>query len=274
MGYVFDSQEAEGLEAWYRGEAGRQTSRRQIALLLRLLDPRPGERLLDVGCGPGWHLQAFKRIGLNVAGLDPSPAMLEMARSRLGQAAEIHSGRAEDLPFEDGEFDIVVFITCLEFVEDPLAALAEAARVARSRVLVGALNRFSLTALGRRLAGLFSESVYNQARFFSLWELSGLLRQTCGPGRQSWGSVGLLPSGLAGGLETFESRPQAQRTPFGAFIGLVSEIKPLWRTDRLTIKRRFKINPKPEPTALSRRTLSLPGDRPDAGAAAGQEARS
>ena len=248
MGFVFDQQAARRQEAWFQTETGRDVLRLQTGLVMRLLRPLPGERVLDVGCGSGLHLQAFKRKGLDVTGLDPSPDMIDLARKRLGNQAELYPGQAEDLPFEDNAFDVVCLITALEFVDDAEAALAEALRVARSRVFCGVLNSLSLTAVGRRLGGLFRDNIYNQARFFSLWELYGLIRHAAGPAPIRWASVGLLPPALAQRAFSFEDRPMVQRNPFGAFLGLSVQVTYTWRANFLTADAGLKMRPKTAPT--------------------------
>ena len=120
----FDRETALRLDAWGQSQAGRRVLACEQAFIGRLIRPRSGERLLDVGCGAGFQLETFRHRGLTVTGLDPSPAMLDLARIRLGGAAELLPGRAEDLPFEDNAFDVVTLIHCLEHVDDPLAALA------------------------------------------------------------------------------------------------------------------------------------------------------
>lgn len=248
MGYVFDQRAAESQEAWFRTKTGQASLRLQQELILRLLKPRPRERLLDVGCGSGLHLKMFMGRGLEVTGLDPSPAMLDLARTRLDRRADLVPGRAEDLPFEDNEFDIVTLITCLEFVDDPEAALAEAVRVARSRVFIGVLNRLSLTAMGRRVKGLFKDSLYNQARFFSLWELQKLTRTLAGPAEIHWATVQILPPSLSSRAWPIEEQPVIQKNPFGAFLGLVADLPYTFRTINLPVKTSLKLVGKPAPT--------------------------
>ncbi len=241
MGFVFDQIAAEKQEAWYGTETGRAGLRLQRDLIMRLAAPRPGERLLDVGCGSGRHLQMFKREGLLVTGLDPSRNMLSLARQRLGDQVDLHLGRAEDLPFEDNEFDIVTLVTSLEFCDDPEAAVAEAVRVAGSRIFIGVLNSYSLTALGRRIRGVFRHSVYNQAKFFSLLELIWMLRGQAGPAKIKWGSVHLLPPQLIRRMAPLESRPLLQRTPFGAFLGVTADLAYTLRADGLPVKHGLKL---------------------------------
>jgi ubiquinone/menaquinone biosynthesis C-methylase UbiE len=92
---------------------------------------RSGDRVLDVACGTGaLTLAAAERAGPSgrVAGLDPNPGMLAVARAKPG-AAEWHEGKAEALPFEDAAFDAVVSQFGLMFFDDPSRAFAEMARV-------------------------------------------------------------------------------------------------------------------------------------------------
>lgn len=117
---------------------------RREELIRDLVFPRAGERLLDVGCGTGEHLMFFRNQGCSVTGIDPSRERVEAAQRKLGHRADIHAGRAEDLPFSDNEFDIVTMIASLEFVEDPQKAVSEAVRVSRDRVFLGTWNRYAI----------------------------------------------------------------------------------------------------------------------------------
>ena len=131
-------------DAWYDTPRGRWIGTREFALLARLLDARPAETLLDVGCGTGYFSRRFSReSGLKVTGMDIAPDMLDLARSK---APEIPLVRADAacLPFFDCAFDHVVAITSLCFVADEVRVLREMARVARRRVVLGLLNRHSL----------------------------------------------------------------------------------------------------------------------------------
>ncbi|WP_419786155.1 class I SAM-dependent methyltransferase [Pseudodesulfovibrio sp.] len=132
-------------ERWFDTAPGRFALDREARLLQSVLAgwPRRGHKLLEIGCGTGLFLEVLYQMGLDVTGLDASPAMVEAARQRLGQRAEIHQGNGELTPYADNEFDYVFLWSVLEFAENPEAMLAEAARVAEKGLLIGFLNKNS-----------------------------------------------------------------------------------------------------------------------------------
>lgn len=82
----------------------------EVEALIGLLDLRPGQRLLDVGCGPGRHALALARTGLDVVGIDIAPAFVELAAdaaAREGLTARFELADARQLGF-DREFDAVI----------------------------------------------------------------------------------------------------------------------------------------------------------------------
>ncbi|GAI42831.1 unnamed protein product, partial [marine sediment metagenome] len=133
---VFDSYAAE-YDLWYQTPKGRYADVLERELFLRLIQPEPGQSLLDVGCGTGHNLAFFKELGLEVAGIDASKSMLDIASSKFGAEVGLYHGQAEELPFDNNSFDIVTLITLLEFTSDPTRVLEEAARVARAQIYLG-----------------------------------------------------------------------------------------------------------------------------------------
>jgi SAM-dependent methyltransferase len=98
------------------------------------LNPRPGERILDLATGTGWTSRVVARRGAAVIGVDIASELLEAAR-RNALAANLpidyQIGDAEKLPFEDGSFDAVVSTCGVMFASRPEAAAREIARVCR-----------------------------------------------------------------------------------------------------------------------------------------------
>jgi hypothetical protein len=98
------------------------------------------------------------------------------------------------LPFRDGAVDLALFVTALEFLEEPLGALREACRVARVGVVVLGLNRWSLGGLSRRWGAQSRQPLLSRARDLSYRGLRALLQQAAGPRLRDvrWSS-GLFP---------------------------------------------------------------------------------
>ena len=103
----------------------------------KAIDPKPGERVLDVACGTGTSTASIAKTGATVVGLDFSPAMIAEAEKRH-PTFEFIVGDATKLPFGDDEFDAVTISFGLRNVQDPKAALAEMYRVLKpgGRVVV------------------------------------------------------------------------------------------------------------------------------------------
>jgi len=98
-----------------------------------------GQRVLDVGCGPGsLTSELVKRVGASaVSAVDPSEQLASAARERH-PGVDVRLAPAEDLPFADGEFDAALAQLVVHFMADPVRGLAEMARVTRAGGVVSA----------------------------------------------------------------------------------------------------------------------------------------
>src|SRR5215472_14938601 len=96
--------------------------------VLEWLAARPGEHILDVGCGDGQLTARIAAAGVDVRGVDSSSAMVAAARAR-GVAAE--EAGAEKLPWRDAEFDAVFSNAALHWIREQDAMMAEVHRVLR-----------------------------------------------------------------------------------------------------------------------------------------------
>jgi SAM-dependent methyltransferase len=97
---------------------------------LARVDVRPGQLVLDIGCGVGAFLRLVSDRAAKPFGIDASEALLALARQRLPDA-DLQRGDMEDLPYEDDTFDLVTGFNAFFFANDIVTALREAGRVAK-----------------------------------------------------------------------------------------------------------------------------------------------
>lgn len=100
--------------------------------LLEKLERLSYESVLDVGCGTGEILSKVTPQGnLTLAGIDLSPNMISIAQQKLGERADLRIGDAENLPWPDKSFDVVICLDSFHHYPNPRKALAEVRRVLR-----------------------------------------------------------------------------------------------------------------------------------------------
>lgn len=236
---MFNSQDAYEYEKWLSDDKNRRVLELENRLMTEMLRPVPVRRLLDIGCGSGASLMPFLNKGVELTGIDPSPYMLDFAVQRLGSRVDLHEGFAEDLPFEDNAFHYAVLSLTLEFCSDPDRAIQEACRVAKDRVFVGILNRFSFYALRCRTTRFFKASVYQNARFFGVNEVRRLFYSHLGNVPVHWKTVLHFPGPMAPISHRLESARIMQHSPFGCFAGITADPIPRYRAVPLSLKCRI-----------------------------------
>lgn len=105
-----------------------------MRMTLDKISALPAKRVLDVACGTGWLLEllAEKSDVPELVGIDRVPAMLDVAKQRLGNRASFVEGEAAQLPFDDADFQLVISTNALHYFPDVNAALREIRRVISS----------------------------------------------------------------------------------------------------------------------------------------------
>jgi len=233
---------AQSYDNWLKTPAGRYIDGREKSLILDLITPRGGEKVLDVGCGTGEHLLLFNKKGCNITGVELSPGMLDIAKQKLGNRADLYMEKAEDLPFSDNEFDIVTIINTLEFIDDPQKAICEAIRVCRGRIFLGGMNKLSIVGNRWKYEKLFPPSICQKARSFHIRQLMGMVRNQLQGVRTQWGSVIFLPYGWYTSATRIEEAIPIMKNPFGAFLGMSFPVTFTYRTLQDVIREPFTID--------------------------------
>jgi len=150
--------------------------------MLALAGDVAGRRILDAGCGAGPLFAALRDRGAIVTGIDKSAGMLELARRRLGDEADLQvADLASPLPFPDDTFDDVTASLVLHYLQDWAPALNELRRVLKpGGRLIASVDHPFVTFLAHREAGREPDyfATYNhtdewtvdgQTALFSFW---------------------------------------------------------------------------------------------------------
>lgn len=119
---------AEGYEELHGSEQFRK-----YELIRSHLTINSDNKVLDVGCGPGWGAKFFE---CNFTGIDPSKKLLDYG---LTEGLNLHLGIAEALPFLDNEFDYVISVTAIQNFNDYVKGLQEISRVAKKAIIISVL---------------------------------------------------------------------------------------------------------------------------------------
>ena len=132
---------------------------------MKMLPPKSGMKVLDIGCGTGAQLVQYQKVMCQVFGVDTSPSMLKRARLKLGERADIRQVDARALPYPDNHFDIILLTTVLHEMAPELRVkvLMQARRVLKEsgRILVIDFHPGPLKAI----KGRFYKIIINIAEF-------------------------------------------------------------------------------------------------------------
>jgi ubiquinone/menaquinone biosynthesis C-methylase UbiE len=168
----------EKYEKWFETPIGKLVREYESRLLLEMVNPGPGEKILDVGCGTGIFTADLLAAGSRVTGLELSfPMLLHAGKKAAGLPFHMVQGDMRRLPFADGIFDKTVSVTAIEFLDkDAREAVAGMFRVTRpgGLVVVASLNSLSPWAARRTAAAKQGHSLFAHARFRSPAEMRDL----------------------------------------------------------------------------------------------------
>lgn len=124
-----------GVAKWYEKLlSGEGTYQKEVILpnLLRLMDIKRGEKVLDLACGPGFFSKEFVRAGAKVLGVDISSELIAVAKESV-KDGEFVVSNAEELPFiKNWSMDKVVIVLALQNIEHADKVIKECARVLRT----------------------------------------------------------------------------------------------------------------------------------------------
>lgn len=172
--FDFDQLAAE-YDRWYETAEGRLYDKLEKRALLRLCGRMErGGTLLEVGMGTGWWSRFFSELGFEITGIDISPKMVEIARSKRIPNATFELADAYKLPFADGRFSASTAITTIEFTREPETVIREMIRCTRlgGNLVLGVLNGSAPINQRRKKQ---ADGPFSSARFFTVDGLCKLL---------------------------------------------------------------------------------------------------
>jgi SAM-dependent methyltransferase len=212
--------DAKSYDRWYETPRGRWIGQREAALVLQNLQPRPGESLLDVGCGTGFFTRTLAAaLDGRVAGVDINPDWVAYARRRDDGEASYAVADARSLPYANASFDLVVSIAALCFIEEEITAVHEILRVAHRRFAIGLLNRHSLLYLQMGPGG--GRGGYRGAHWHTVREARGLFHDLPVEHLRVHTAI-QIPSG--GSFARRIERAWPSSLPSGAFILVAGDV--------------------------------------------------
>jgi ubiquinone/menaquinone biosynthesis C-methylase UbiE len=236
MGYIFNYNDSVAYHDWFSSFQQKPVGQYFINLIHKLLKPERHARVLDIGCGSGLILQTLiTQKKIHGTGVDPSPYMLDIAKTSLNDKVDLHKAFAEDLPFEDNAFDCSCIINTLGFTENPAKAIEEAARVSRSKLLICIHNRYGTNGFENQCRDRLSPLAWENMTFYSIWEIKHMIKTIIGNVPVQWRSMIYFPPGSGFFSTQIEKMSIFHKIPFGCYTGIVVELQPTYRTRPLII---------------------------------------
>jgi len=207
-----------GYEGWYEGKYKRadDLEKRVLSVMIDQFDTP--KSIIEIGSGTSHFTRWLSSLGHEATGADLSPFMVRQSKT-LWPSGSLLNAKSSNLPFESNSFDLAIFVTCFEYMPDPVGVLREAARVARRGVVMGLMNAWSLPTMRRKFQMVFGKNdYYLNAHFYSVLEMKGLTKKAFGENASlvKWRTT-LFPKPMH--LE------RDSGNPFGAFLGVAIKKK-------------------------------------------------
>jgi ubiquinone/menaquinone biosynthesis C-methylase UbiE len=215
--WYFQEETVKNYECFYQTKYKR-ADRLEKKLLTKLLGKiGHAEKLLEIGCGTGHFTRWLDSMELECYGLDLSHLMLREAK-KLWPNGSLLQGESSHLPFKDKSFDVVAFIACLEYMPDIAKVVNEAARVSRKGIIIGIMNKWSLSTMRRIIQVKIGKNpYYKNVRFYSIFDMKHVLEETLHDRYAiCFWSTAVFPK--------FFGDTESAFLPFGAFLGIAVKL--------------------------------------------------
>ena len=165
-------------EKYDSGNKGKH-ARSLYESVINKLDELSFNNLLDVGCGTGNLLSLINtRYDTQIAGVDLTPKMLNIARIKLGDDADLKVADSEDLPFEDNKFDMVICTDSFHHYPHPENVLKEIRRVLELDGMIIIADPYTPTPLRQMVNLYFKLSRSGDVKIYSESDIRNLLENT------------------------------------------------------------------------------------------------
>ncbi len=234
MSYLFSFKDAQVFENLLNDPVYRRVLDMEHGLLMDMLKPIRGSRVLVIGCGVGQSLVPLRDAGVLTTGVDSSRHMLDFAKTRLGNTVDLHKSESEELPFEDNSFNYAVMMVSLEFTKYPMKALREACRIAKDKLFIGIINKGLFVKKSMRIK--FCQEQYDNAHFYKVAAVRQMAREIMGNVPIETRTACLFPVSDGKIAMSLENSAMMQKFPFGTFGGTLVTLNPTYRTRPLTLK--------------------------------------
>lgn len=169
-------------DSWYDSIIGRVCFDREEQLLMASAVFKGSERILELGCGTGRFLFSVMKKSSHVVGIDRDISFLQFVK-RKGEEMGLHltlvQADGRELPFREGQFNVVYEVTTLCFVHNEKRLLQEMIRVcsAGGKILLGELNPISPWQWWRRFKGWFGYGYFKEMNWQFPSSLKKVLRE-------------------------------------------------------------------------------------------------